>query len=154
MAVETANSFAVDWLLRRGKSVSAVGALAADILQEVYGGIYHIEGVEKISFAGSYVEVPIHGSLSTYDWNLLTRLVVLAHDRCVRIEVSAKLVKGSYEGDEYESPELVLLFHKRERGGDWYHGHPTMEEAIKTIRERGGRPEPHHYEPEKSESTR
>jgi hypothetical protein len=135
MVVETrTNSWAVDWLLNNGKAVSDIGALAADILQNVFDGIYHVQDIHRVSFAGTYIEVPLFARMATYDSSLLTRLVVLAHDRCVRVELEAKLVRSEYEGETVEFPALVASFSKRERGGDWYHGHPTMEEAIVTAR--------------------
>lgn len=131
---------AVRWLLDQGKSVSEIGELTADILGELYDGIYHVDGLDKVSFAGTYVEVPIHGSLSSYDWDHLTRLVVLAHDKCVRVAVSAKMLvsdDADYLGDAY--PSLVLSFSKRERMERaaphyWSSAHPTLEEAIAHVR--------------------
>lgn len=63
-------------------------------------------------------------SLSTFDFSDLTRLVVLAHDRCIRAEVSAKGMN-----------QVVIKIHKRSRVDSITLGHPTIEENIKKIRE-------------------
>jgi hypothetical protein len=134
---------ATRWLLNEGVVVSEFGSVVADILAELYDGIYHLDGLHNVSFAGDYIQVPIHGYLSSYDWDHLTRLVVLAHDRCVRVEVKAEMRMGGEADDLHEFPTLVLGFSKRERmergpGPEghpyWYYAHPTMEEAIEHVR--------------------
>lgn len=129
-AIEVQPSGAVRWLLGNGRAVSELGTLVADLLWEWADGIYHIQDILRVSFAGTYIEVPIFSSLATYDDSNLTRLVVLAHDRCVRVEMMARLVRSRYEGEWIELPAIVLGFSKRQRDGDWYHRHPTIEEAI------------------------
>jgi hypothetical protein len=71
--------------------------------------------------------------LSTYDRDVLARLVILAHDACVRVEVSAELGKG---GDD-EEPHAVLRIAAHQRGarvGRMWDRHPTIEEAIAAVR--------------------
>lgn len=51
MVVETrANSWAVDWLLGNRRAVSELGALVADILQDAFDGIYHVQDIHRVSF--------------------------------------------------------------------------------------------------------
>jgi len=66
--------------------------------------------------------VPDH-ALATFDFDLLTRLVVLCHDAALRLEVSAA------------NPHNVRLsFWQRQRTGGMSKRHPTMEEATHGIR--------------------
>mgnify|MGYP001579128917 CR=1 FL=1 len=142
MTVTAPPSRPVRWLLDNGKAVSEIGAVVADLLWEWADGIYHIEDILDVSFAGTSVSVPIFHSMATYDWADLTRLVILAHDRCVRVEIRSELVPYRSESDEsgkHEVPALVLYLSGRVRGGDWLHGHPTIEEAIERVRGRIGR---------------
>lgn len=66
---------------------------------------------------------PGYGFATTDDWNL-TALVVLAHDRAIRVEMMA--VPGS---------KLAVALHKRKREGKWYERHPDLETSAKRIRE-------------------
>lgn len=67
-----------------------------------------------------------HHRLSTFDFDYLTRLVVLAHDACVRLEIVSS------------RPGTVgLMLHKRScRSGNMFDRHPTIEEAIGSMRPR------------------
>lgn len=131
-----------DWVRASLKvEPSEVGALAADILGEVFRGIYHVPDVEDVDWKNDPFIVVKLGrlSLSTFDSDLLTRLVVLAHDRCVRIQVSVETetreAPEEYGGGEYEQVDLVLMFHKRKgRKGRMMERHPTLEQAIAAIR--------------------
>lgn len=77
-------------------------------------------------FAGG-VETNVPDNLSTYDFDFLTRIVVVAHDLCVRVSV---LPSGP--------GRLKLRLFARKRDGDLYTRHPTMEEAVNGVRERTG----------------
>jgi hypothetical protein len=67
---------------------------------------------------------------STFDFNLLTHLVFLAHDRCIRVElVSSGLGL------------IGLALHKRHsRDGAHSDRHPTLAQAVGEFRR-------HHMEP-------
>lgn len=102
---------------------------ATRILSNAYYGEHHIPG--KIKDLGRIVECNVFDSISTYDSNTLTRLVIAAHDECIRMEI-----RSSGPG------RLKLLFtgsRKRpEECGDYplMHGHVTIEDAIKVYRNR------------------
>ncbi len=67
------------------------------------------------------------GSLATYDSDELTRLVLLAHERAIRVQV------------EQGGPNrLRIAIWKREREGSMYERHPTISDAI--LRFNGVRP--------------
>jgi hypothetical protein len=94
---------------------------AVSFLSEFFGGEHHIPGKVREFGFGWYVNV--YGSLATYDFNELTRLVLLAHDHCVRVELSACNMQY-----------MKLAIHKRERTGQMYNRHPTMEEVMSSWR--------------------
>ena len=95
---------------------------AIKILSRAYRGGHLIPA--KVHDKGLYACVYVDSDLATYDGDLLTRLVVLAHDECVRLEI-----QPSGPG------KLRLLFHVRKgRGGRLMDRHPTMEDAIVAAR--------------------
>lgn len=64
------------------------------------------------------------GGLSTYDHDHLTRLVVLAHDRCIRVRIEP--IAFRY---------LAIICSPRDRdAATFMDGHPTIEAAIERIR--------------------
>lgn len=95
------------------------------MLCDLVGGSHHIYG-GKIQPAGNGILINIrnHG-WSTFDFNLLTRAVIMAHDRMIRLEINPS------------GPGLLkLIFHKRQgREGMMHERHPTIEQAIIDCRE-------------------
>ena len=91
--------------------ISAFGFEVAELLGELYRGIYHVDGeaMRRVDWADNkFIELVVTdgGSWATFDFDWLTRLVVLAHDRCIRVEIGAA------------SPRhLRLSFSKRQRDG-------------------------------------
>ena len=101
---------------------------AERMLDKAYRGIYHVGG--RIKKDKHYWEFSEHQDLSTYDAELLTRLVIGAHDECLRLSV---LGEGG--------PRRVKIrIHPRTgRDGSFYERHPTMEQAILNYRTPGTR---------------
>jgi hypothetical protein len=64
------------------------------------------------------------GDLSTYDYDSLTRLVIAAHDACIRVTVSSS------------GPNMVkiTLWPRDGREGSISDRHATIEQAIETMR--------------------
>lgn len=79
-------------------------------------GNHHLPKVHEF---GTGVCVNYRGDLSTYDWDRLTRLVLLAHSYSVRIEIAAS------------GPGMVkVIAHRRvpkAEGQKMWQGHPTLE---------------------------
>ncbi len=97
----------------------------ADLLGELARGIYHIsDEVEKGKWSDWMVEIRFGGSLSTFDFNDLTRLVFLAHDYCIRVEISPR-------ANRY----FTIRLHPRTRDGDSFSNrHPSIEDALSAWR--------------------
>lgn len=116
-----------DWLRGcRIANISPLGAQVADLLGDLFVGLYHLEGAEKVDWANDHhIEVRVvYKEFATFDTNLLTKLVFLAHDRCLRVSVNPR------------SPQaLTLLFHQRQRTGGIWERHPTIEQALAMYRE-------------------
>lgn len=94
-----------------------------DLLCRVFLGEHHAP--ERIYAWGRGIKCNSESHrLSTFDFDYLTRLVVLAHDACVRVEIVSS------------GPGCIgLVLHKRHaRDGAMHERHPTMEEAIERVR--------------------
>jgi len=94
-----------------------------DLLCEVFHGEHHAP--ERIYAFGRGIKCNAENHrLSTFDFDYLTRLVVLAHDACVRVEIVST-----------RPGRVGLVLHKRAgRTGSSYDRHPTIEEAIERVR--------------------
>lgn len=94
------------------------------LLIDFYFGAHHMvtRRVKEFGKGIQYSERP--SKLSTFDFDGLTRLVFMAHDRCVRVELAAS------------GPGLVrLVLHKRHsREGRMSERHPTLETAVEMWR--------------------
>ncbi len=115
-------------LEQRGKELCPFGERVANLLGWVFAGIYHID--DSVLSKGAvwdhdaYVRITLgRKDLSTYDSNILTRLVIACHDLAIRMEINP--CNGHY---------IELLFHPRLREGGVSRRHPTIEEAIERAR--------------------
>jgi hypothetical protein len=95
---------------------------AFDLLVAWVGGTHHIEDCislrskkNPIRWDHPYMlDVCYSGQMATYDFDELTRLVFLAHDCRVRVEL-----RGA-----------GLYLHPRKRNGGMSERHPTVEQAL------------------------
>lgn len=116
-------------LERQGRTLSEFGAKVAEILGDLYLGIYHESKAvthKRVNWSSEdYIDVVVSdNNFATFDGSYLTRLVVLCHDHCVRCEVQAA-TRGY----------LRLRFHPRHgRDGSMWERHPTMENAVEGCR--------------------
>ena len=128
-----------DWLessleYRGNRKISEFGKEVADVLGQAYLGIYHIDRAVLSNKAvwdqEWYVEFPIDRDLSTYDDNILIRLIVLCSDRLIRFEISPCNMQ-----------HLKFMFHPRKsRHGDISDRMPMIEDQIISIRKAIGMP--------------
>lgn len=117
-----------EWLIKAYKlpSISPLGEAVADLLDDVFRGIYHVNShLHKTDWTHDhYIDVVLNKELHTFDFDYLTRLVVLCHDRLLRMEVTGRAPNF-----------LTLTFHQRKsRTGHIYERCPTMEDHMAVIR--------------------
>jgi len=101
---------------------------AIDFFSEFFLGKHHIPGGERrIHKWGSGYSINYNpGDLSTFDFDGLTSLVLMAHRDCIRADIS-----GS-------GPGMVRLsiWKRDKREGRMYEKHPTIEQAIESFNKR------------------
>jgi hypothetical protein len=115
-----------DWVRDTAKfSLSPLGADVADLLGDLACGIYHLSPeILNVAWGNpTYIELRWSGDLATFDSDRLTRLVLLAHDRALRVELLPR-------SNRY----LTMRFHRRQRDGAGWERHPTAEQALETHR--------------------
>ena len=91
----------------------------AQMIADISQGWHHVTG--KIIEWGRGIKYSCHASrLATFDYEGLTRAVIMAHDRCIRLELAAS------------SPGRVglCLWKRHTRTGDRMSRHPTIHEAV------------------------
>jgi hypothetical protein len=116
------------WIRRSlKKETSPLGEAVANLLGRVFLGIYHlpIRSLEKVDWINPlWIEIILGQDLSTIDGCHLTALVVLAHDKMIRVSIEGV-------GPGY----MRLRFHQRNtRTGSICEQCPTIEDHIKIIR--------------------
>ena len=123
-----------DWLELHNVKLSVFGRDVADVLGQAFLGIYHVDReVQRKNVDWSdpnRVAITLDRPLSTFDGRELTALVMLAHDRAIRLEVSGC------------GPHRVQLSFSRRgrRTGNMYERHPTLEAHVAALRSAIGLP--------------
>ena len=127
-----------DWIKTAYKveKMSELGEKVADMLGQLFEGIYHIDGPElrRVDWTNDRYIIVDFGTysgvnrLATYDFDLMTALVVASHDQCIRIELRPHTFRS-----------LRVLFHPRQRAGGTLSvplRMPTLEDHVTQIRKR------------------
>ncbi len=97
---------------------------ATKFFAQFYNGEHHIPGYEPKPTGFGWFVNHDRGSLATYDFNELTRFVVMAHDQCIRVEING-----------VSKNVLRISIWKRGREGGMSERHIDLETAITQIRE-------------------
>jgi hypothetical protein len=90
-----------------------------------YGGEHRFPGL--VREWGSGFSICHSSPLSTFDGDQLTRLVVLAHQHLIRVEVSPA-----------SSNRVRIAIHKRELSGSVWMRHPSLDDLRLALTESGG----------------
>ena len=113
-----------EWVIKRKRDwMSDDQFLCFLMLGALFRGFHHIPTEPKEHGSGIEINFRPH-SLATFDFDQLTRLVLLSHDWGVRADIG-----GS-------GPAMIkLVLHKRhKRDGSMCERHPTIEQAINAFR--------------------
>ena len=116
--------------------MSDLGRAVADLLGELFSGIYHLNdnALRKVEWSNTHhiIFYLSWRTMSTIDDSYLTRLVFLAHHLAIRVEIRACNMQG-----------VQLMFHQRKRGTDGMRCHPTLDEAVEAFKRYVSLPEYH-----------
>ena len=95
-----------------------------EMLGDLFLGFHHVTGRLHEWGTGIKLNTTSVGSFATFDFDSLTRTVVMAHDRMIRVEICPS------------GPGMLslVLFKRHTREGPMHQRHPTIEEAISVIR--------------------
>lgn len=109
------------------ENMSPIGEAVANLLGDLFGGIYHLEtkDLKAVEWSNPHcIEFVLRDKdLSTFDFGELTRFVILCHDYAIRGSVEAK-----------HRRQFLLTFHQRKREGRTGERHPTIEQALEMYR--------------------
>lgn len=95
---------------------------ATKFFADFYRGEHHFPA--EIKPFGEGWSMSHMGDLATYDGDDLTRLVLLAHEECIRVAI-----------DSGGPRRVRIAIWKREREGPMYARHPTIEQVLEKRRE-------------------
>lgn len=95
-----------------------------EMLADLFLGHHHVTGKLHEWGTGIRLNTSQTGSMASFDFAGLTRAVIMAHDRMIRLSI------------EPSGPGMLgLVLHKRhKREGSMSERHPTIEEAIERFR--------------------
>jgi hypothetical protein len=89
---------------------------AKEFFAIIFRGEHHIPSTIK-PFGFGY-SITMHTPMATYDGDLLTRFVLLAHMKAIRVEITPTIGR-----------KFKVAIHKRGKVGYMYERHPDIEEA-------------------------
>lgn len=96
---------------------------ATKFFSQFYRGEHHIPGYKVHEFGKGWMVKHDQGDLATFDFNGLTRLVLMAHHYCYRVSVN-----------NHGPRTMKICIWKRQREGSVSHRHPTIEQAIEDFK--------------------
>lgn len=97
---------------------------ATAFFSKFYRGVHHIPNSGIKEHGPGWAVNHDRAPLATFDFSDLTRLVILAHDECIRVEVTAVR----------QNIIRIAIWKRQGRDGSISERHPTIEQAIETFR--------------------
>jgi len=94
-------------------------------LSQLFCGFHHIYGNPKPHGSGIEINMREH-RLATFDYDYLTKAVIMAHNWCVRFSI-----EGSGPG-----MLKLVLFKRSEREGSVSRRHPLISEAVEKYKDK------------------
>lgn len=97
---------------------------AENFFDELFYGKHHFP--DKIKKFGPGWSINTYGDVATFDGDMMTRLVFMAHRDAIRVSIF-----------QAGPNRLKIAIHKRKHGpGRFSERHPTIEEALKKFQEK------------------
>ena len=96
---------------------------AEAVLAGTFGGMHHVYSLKKFEGINAHWTMIHSGDFSTFDFDHMTRFVLLCHKHCVR---------GSITNGGPRALKLMVS-ERKGREGSWATRHPTIEQAISLI---------------------
>lgn len=96
---------------------------ATEFFSWFYGGEHHFPSKIKQFGSSGWVITHDRGDIATYDYNGLTRLVLMAHEKCYRVSIMPWNFKS-----------MKICIWKRRRDGDFSRRHPDIDKAIESFK--------------------
>lgn len=96
---------------------------AEAFFSELYFGKHHLPAGGIKPFGEGW-SVNHYAEVATFDFDTLTRLVFLAHDKCIRVSI----MQGG------PGAIKIVLYKRDKRKGSIMESHPTIENALKKWR--------------------
>lgn len=126
----------IDWIEKQYPvKVSKFMKEVLSIMDETFRGLHHTDCMSQWKGTDycrtrSIIYEYTHGELATYDGSELTRLVILCHERGIRLAISVD------QNGKRRNRSLMLLFSNRmgNRSGKLYDRHPTIYQAIRNLK--------------------
>jgi len=98
-----------------------------NFLCDMFGGSHHVhEKVHPVCDFG--IKINTQRDFATYDFNLMTQIVIMAHKRAIRVEFS-----GS--GPNMVKLTITARQHDKESKLSYYERHPSLEDLITKCKE-------------------
>lgn len=97
---------------------------ATAFFSELYYGEHHLPS--KVKEFGYGFVVEDFAGMATFDSSTLTRLVIMAHDQCIRAEIRPSNPRTM----------KICIWKRQGREGEMSLRHPTLEQAIEKLRKK------------------
>lgn len=95
-----------------------------EMIADIFLGFHHISGKLHEWGNGIKLNTTSVNCFASFDFDRLTRAVIMAHERCIRLEICPS------------GPGMlgIILYKRHSRNGSIYERHPTIEEAVQRFR--------------------
>jgi hypothetical protein len=123
---------------KKPRTLSRFGEAVADLLGFVWAGLYHMphETITRADWSNERsIEIRIGDTLATWDFNELTRLVILSHDMGIRVQVGSCSNRTMSVFFSARDGRYAIDVGERGEGMSIATHMPTLEEHVAAVRQ-------------------